>query len=494
MILATLLTPTTCLLLLTSLLLFFYSLTHSLPRIFMRYILSDLAKPPTPSLPHSHTHSYNTIQHLSKRTHEHRSIVIPCPDILYSTVPCDFTHSLTHSFKHPSNHSTTALLIKAPASVYSSLGIYDDSASCVDIISHSGQELRVVIVGPTVVGCDEDILRALNLTAPLGNNTGVSERVSEQVSEQGSERVSERVSEELAGECAYIVRRMPTSRGLLLHRLLTPNPDKWEDMEKLQVSEVSCVSTRLPPSCHEALMTPHATLPTRLLNAMSVYVHTPTALPCFIVIVSVFVNDIMTMEKDVVSSVVALRLSVIILGMLCGVMLAVVTLKQLKKPRVVQWTNLMRLERVGQWSFNALDTTDPTGPLGVLGQPLAHLIFFLHGALGLLPSEVYYAAATTALESPPRNEHIPVSLCECVSEHTSNNMVTLQPGESYVIDVSTLDLNCAWWSITVYGGDLFLVPNEVGVYSVNSFQLQEAAAKQSQVSEALCVCVCARAR
>lgn len=30
------------------------------------------------------------------------------------------------------------------------------------------------------------------------------------------------------------------------------------------------------------------------------------------------------------------------------------------------------------------------------------------------------------------------------------------------------------WSISVYGSDLFLVPNDAGVYSVNSFQLREA--------------------
>ena len=52
--------------------------------------------------------------------------------------------------------------------------------------------------------------------------------------------------------------------------------------------------------------------------------------------------------------------------------------------------------------------------------------------------------------------------------------MSLKHGESYVIDVSSLDLNCAWWSITVYGRDLFLVPNAAGLYSVNSFQLQHA--------------------
>jgi hypothetical protein len=57
-------------------------------------------------------------------------------------------------------------------------------------------------------------------------------------------------------------------------------------------------------------------------------------------------------------------------------------------------------------------------------------------------------------------------------------------GSDYVITLPTADLKCHWWSITLYGYDDLLIPNNEYIYSVNSFQVArkpELAGKQVRV-------------
>lgn len=416
-----------------STLMFYFSLIHSLPKVFMHFILKFMSKQNT---------RWNVVEHLTKRTHEHRNIVLPCPDLLYSTVACDF-----------SSDPTTVLLFSAPANDYSSLGLYDDSARCVEIVSHSDSPLRVAVVGPEVTCSDADIMSSL-LGFGDGNEKGEKE-----------------------GMNCTVVRRMPTAKGLLLHRLLMVDPSAWAEMQALQASTITCsVHTLDAPSqgqsesgSHNSRQSSHIL---RLLWSVArkvrSIVHIPTALPCLCLLLGLLLKH-RTMA-DVVAdsgSVWMYAAGVLTAGLLVSAAAVFVTLKQLKKPRVVHWTKLMTLEKIGDWSFNALDTTTSTSSAGgELVAPFAHLIFFLHGALGLLPSEVYYGAATAAHCDEEKEEG-----------EIEAPMTPLRHGESYVITLPPyLDLRCAWWSLTVYDSDLFLVPNEAGIYSVNSFQLKAAAA------------------
>ena len=450
-----------------STLMFYFSFIHSLPKIFMHFILKFMSK---------QNKSWNVVEHLTKRTHEHRSIVVPCPDLLYSTVACDFS-------AHPSH----ALLFSAPVSVYSSLGLYDDTARCVGIVSHSAASLRVVVVGPEVTGSDADIRSSLRLS------TGKEQDHANSQQEQQEQQQQEQQQEHM------IVRRMPTAKGLLLHRLLMDDPSEWAQMQALQSSAITCTAHAVcesspEPTRQQGPLHSLSLLSQTVVKTVGSFVHVPTALPCVCLLLGMLLYHIHVhthtpflssvcgshgegegesgecvhaANTDTDSaSVWVLVVGVLVGGLVAGAAMAFFTLKQLKKPRVVQWTKLMKLEKVGDWSFNALDTTgggEPGG--GGLGGPFVHLIFFLHGALGLLPTEVYYGAATAA--HPHQSE----------LASSSSSMLPLQHGESYVIDVCpSLDLRCAWWSLTVYGSDLFLVPNDAGIYSVNSFQLQKAAA------------------
>ena len=382
----------------------------------MQFILKFLSK---------QQQHWNEVQHMSKRTHEHRNIVVPCPDLLYSTVACNF-------LKDPD----VALVFNAPSNVYSSLGVYDDTARCVDIVSHSSKSLNVVVVGPDVVGTDDEILTSLSsLHYDKNNNNNMNEN-------------------------EIKILRMPTPTGLLLHRLLMSDPSDWQNMESLQSSSIKCETETLSRS----VLAPQRGFLSSLCRSCSSYVHTLTAIPCLIVLSCLLLKYITYDISNVVKDLLVPILMVFIGGLLLGGCGAFVTMKLLKKPRVVQWTNLMKLEVINGWNFNVLDTTG-AGGLGLAG-PFVHLIFFLHGALGLLPSEVLYGASTTALSQ----------------RDTSTKSISLRNGESYNIDVSELNLCCSWWSITVYGSDLYLVPNEAGIYSVNSFQIQEAMSDHQQRS------------
>jgi hypothetical protein len=80
----------------------FYMLINNLPFIFMHFILRYLVKP---------TGTWNTVAHWNKITHRDRKIVIPCPDLLYSTIPLDLSNR------------ATALLVSGPNVIYASLGM-----------------------------------------------------------------------------------------------------------------------------------------------------------------------------------------------------------------------------------------------------------------------------------------------------------------------------------------------------------------------------------
>jgi hypothetical protein len=385
------------------------------------------------------------VEHVSKRTHEHRNIVIPCPDLLYSTVACDFA-----------TNPATVLLFNAPANVYASLGVYDESARCVGIVSHSNEALRLVVVGPEVTASDVSIKSALH----LGND----------LDDDNKDDIQE-----------YKVQRMPTSKGLLLHRLLMISPSDCMEMEALQTTAITCTAQELPVESLHLLLNPSRSRMWSLVKRVSGYVYAPVSMPCLCIMLALAVA-VVSARVEAVTSVDWWHIMYPVLvvlggGYLSGAIIAAVTLKLLKIPSVVVHTNLLKLERIGNWLFNALDTDGDCGSSGsssdsggvtvVSGSgngnaarsvtnPFAHLIFFLHGALGLLPSEVYYGASSSAfmsVETSLSSTSLSSSLSstsaaseKLLSDVSSpfSQMVELKYGESYVIDVPTLDLKCAW--------------------------------------------------
>ena len=79
----------------------FYSLIKNIPRILMYFISRSLD---------GSTISSASIKHWNKISHKDRKVVIPCPDLLYSTLPLDFTDD------------RTAVIINGPPATYASWG------------------------------------------------------------------------------------------------------------------------------------------------------------------------------------------------------------------------------------------------------------------------------------------------------------------------------------------------------------------------------------
>jgi hypothetical protein len=309
--------------------------------------------------------------------------------------------------------------------------VYDCNARCIDIVSHSKSDLKVVIVGPDLLLSDDDVKMLLGVSDPHMR-----------------------------------VLRLPTRKGLLLHRMLMPRPSDWEEIRGKQVSEVRCEVKTLSwdeegaqgggagSSLLQTLYFPATALSVATIARL--YFRRSS-------------ESVLTSELHVLVAVC------LIVGAVMGCVGAAAMVKLLKRPGFIVWTNMMRLQRVGKWNFNVL-ASGPGGPshassTSTWGDPFVHLVFFLHGALGLLPSEVQYGNSISSMDG--------------------EREVPLQYGGSYVIEVPALDLDCAWysialcicfsdfmvcyyvrWSITLYGSDLYLIPNNEEVYSVNSFQLQ----------------------
>ena len=351
----------------------FYSIISNLPRIFMHFILQFLVK---------ENKCWNSVTHWNKMTHRDRQIVIPCPDLLYSTVPLDLTDP------------SVALLFVAPCTYYGSLGIYDDGAKCTEILSHSGRILRVIVIGPSVVSSDEDVKSSLCEPDPTTE-----------------------------------VVRLNSGRGLLLHRLLMTRPEDYKDFRESQVHNITCSMRRLGT---DVLISPRA--------SNSVF-YGPVCGPCLATVMCAVakLSFLRSNHLDEVITIVGLSVG---LGILTGLVGACVMVKLLKQPKFIVWTNMMQLHRWGGWSFNIL-TAGPGKPaapvtacdssmqsllraLVTWGEPFVHLAFFLHGALGLWPTEVQYGNALSAVSGE------------------GNKEVPLRNGESFVIEVPTLDLNCEW--------------------------------------------------
>jgi hypothetical protein len=151
-------------------------------------------------------------------------------------------------------------------------------------------------------------------------------------------------------------------------------------------------------------------------------------------------------------------LYIILLSLINSLGLAYITIIVLKNPLYASKLNFTKSYNINNWRFHTISKSTHSNPNIIINMlsyiyPISifqHLVSFLHGALGLLPSEVIYGLTIT-----------------------DNTNDLLKYGHSYVITINSLDLHCEWWSLTLYGDDLFLIPNEKKSYSINSIQLNK---------------------
>ncbi|CAM9817485.1 unnamed protein product, partial [Ectocarpus fasciculatus] len=150
----------------------------AIPRVIMSTILGKLVK----------TSGFNKMFRIERSTHESRVVVLPSPDFLYSVIGVDLSDPLD------------AIRIKAPASEYASLGIYDRNAKCTDIASHAEAKLDAIIVGVNSRQSNAQILSALKKLEGRSVKRSPPQ-----------------------------IFRMASVTGLLLHRILIPDPSNYEE-------------------------------------------------------------------------------------------------------------------------------------------------------------------------------------------------------------------------------------------------------------------------
>jgi hypothetical protein len=415
----------------TLVIIIYHAMVSCLPALFMAIISKKI-----------NTQS-NSILHADKRTYRDRTVVIPCPDFLYSTVNVNLTSP------------TTALLFTAPVMVYGSLGLYDDMARCVDIANHSHSSLRALIIGPQVIASDEQLHE-------LYPNTRIL--------------------------------RLASSIGLLLHRYLMPSPETYPELRHKQLTEISCEVIHLPKklSSSSFALLSSASLPMRFLFSLlwspaTVLLTGPLLASLASLPSHISISTSLTSETSNWTLTFPTLLSLLLLtSLLLALPLVLLTLFLLKKPSFVMKTGIMTLSQIDLWKFNTLEAFgDPPSSsrssLAALSpthlfDPFRNLVFFLHGALGLTPKEVQYGG-TLMVHSNPPSPSFPLSSAPSPTSAPPPVLGTaeyLRYDGCYAIDVPSLslDLSCEWWSLTLYGHDLFLLPTQQHLYSTNSYQLQ----------------------
>lgn len=80
----------------------------------------------------------------------------------------------------------------------------------------------------------------------------------------------------------------------------------------------------------------------------------------------------------------------------------------------------------------------------VFNKSCSYIYIAYNFIIGLPPSEVYYGLGKY-----------------------DSNLEALNANNSYIIHINK-NLSCEWWSLSVYGKDKHLIPNELDVFSINS--------------------------
>lgn len=361
---------------------------------------------------------WNDIQRKERTTHADRNIVIPSPDFVYSVAcvdmsdPSDSLHFKT-SFSSVANGNLPK---------YSSLGVYDSGGLCIDIVSHPGAEVDVVVVSSSNGATDAAILLAMETKCGPA-----------------------------APETPRRVVRLRTVTGVLLHRLLVEDPEQYEHFRRLQ-EHILC--DRIALSGLAAVRPESAEDEDEVRNfrrRVGVFLLLALARPA--------IGMTPSQRGDAVLSL----MFVLVTGVVTSAILAIAGLKLLRLPHVVSRLRFGEALFAGGWRFHTVLAAEPpsaapavvgilTGAASWARRVTHELVVFLHGALALLPSEVIYGVCMRDAAGAP-----------------------LVYGGTYLIRAPCSDEGprCLWWSVTLYGRDLFLIKHDDHAYGVNSMQLGE---------------------
>lgn len=337
-------------------------------------------------------------------SNKNQRIVIPCPDFLYSTMEFDVSKSL--------------LAISLQDCDFNNFALYDSNGRCTVTESFVNTKILAIICGPSVKLNDDEIKILVNKTVPL-------------------ER--------------FKIFRIPLVSGAFLHRLLIPDPKRIEETISIQHKTI-CTTIPLPIKMHNRLTS-------RVFTGNESWTSLAVVLACNCIAFSVLVILFLAAEEGGVREwrwrglrSAVLGAGVWSCGSFVGGIIAAVAITLMMRKFFWFAHSVIRFETMGPWQVSWMFTSEKNA------NPFSNMMFFLHGALGLPPSEVLYG---TALEDSEGDK--------LRSAGGRAGARGSGGGEAaYVIEADAVDFDCAWWSITVYGHDKFLVPNENNLFSVNS--------------------------
>ncbi len=353
----------------------------------------------------------NRVMRFQPITSNSRMVVIPCPDFLYV--------AMHFKLKCPNSE----MKVRLPSSGFQNFALYDNNGRAVFTknLLHEGSNFTVVSLSHS---------HSKHLSS--SNKSGTF----------GSEFIASDANEEMA-----ITIPVPVRSGVLLHRLLV---DNRQDMERF-ISIQNEVEIVVEDPLEELNEINKEYFFTHFVNTITCFFKSRNSLfrlvsfIIFAVVVSgvlhhqLFKRDFVASHQNTMTFFGFELISTVLLSVTVGIISSIPVLIYLRSPLGMLAVPSSSVVTVGSWeitySFSATKHNNP----------YVNLDLFLQGALGLPITDVVYA--TALLDSQHRFLH---------------------SDASYLVTAPTTNLNCDWWSITVYGQDKFLVPNEFDIYSVNS--------------------------
>lgn len=384
---------------------------------------------------------YNEILHLPRSTDESRQVVIPCPDFVYSCICIQFQHS---------NEFILFSGLLERKCEYASAGLYDRNGLCFDIYNHSNKDLYLAIISPTNKLSDKQIMDEIfkKKLAPASVNISI--------------------------------RRMTTMHGILLHRLLISNPETeaYEKCRNIQSKYITAVHCNIEEHGVQSStnISYYAMISLGILAAIIVGAYTG---PPYNADWAMKFSSRIGLSYVPISgkSFLIHTVTILIISGIIAALCTLVTIKIIKNPVAARYLNVTAMKIIGDWRFpDSGMTLDSAGASSSkMHVDHAHifknLAMFLHGALGLNPSEVMYGICMKDQDSKALAHG--ETYCIEIPMQTDSVSTAIAKAEKHCVMTPSPLLNdiCQWWSITVYGDDLFLIPNAANSYSVNSIQL-----------------------
>lgn len=359
----------------------FYAVLVFLPGIIMRIVTKKAIK----DYNFDETHSFYHIKSLA--TASNRTIVCPCPDLLYSWVRIEF------------NRGVRALkfTIEDPGS-YSSLSFFSDDTNNFhvcnfdDMSNGSKSERRtrtVVILGPSETNVNDEALR---------NILGVDEVV-----------------------------RCPSQNAMALQRIFVPSRDMLSRLGETQ-GRADCTTLYELPDCTTLYQLPDKCKTSTMKVDARPGGPNITVLSSLVLLMGISLSD---SERRDLTTMWSVALAALLGGLAVSVSLSL----YISAGALIQQYLPVDV-RVGCWAFNP-----KCGETGA--DVFTRSVVAVIGLLALCKSEAIYMLCT----------------------HDDDGE-RLDRCNDYVIRCPKT-MPGSWWSITAYGANHYLIPNEADVYSIS---------------------------